>query len=312
MTALLDQPVFLLLAATCGLGVFVLVAGPALGAARPDLVVRLRRLDPDVWWAEPEVASPGAFLRPLGEDAARMAGRVLGSLGLIPPRELGRALQQAESSLRVHEFYFEKVLTALGLQAVLLVSNVAFERLGLMQVGIWPLWVWLGVGALGFVWPDLDIRRRAQVHQARLRAELPTLVDLLAVAVSTGRGVEDAVADVTPFLGGPLGREWARLQQQLVRGLSTALHELTERTGLPEMENLTGHLVAAYQRGQALEDNLIQLAETLREQQLHEVTAAGGRATERMFLPLVFFVVLPLLVLVIAPAAATLLGLASS
>ena len=71
-------------------------------------------------------------------------------------------------------------------------------------------------------------------------------------------------------------------------------------------------MIAAYQRGQALEANLVQLSETLRERRLHEVTAAGGRATERMFLPLVLFVIVPLLVLVIAPAAASLFGLVST
>ena len=310
MMALLQQPVFLLLAGTFGLGVFLLIAGPALGASRPDLVTRLHRLDPDVWWEEPEAAtSTGVFLRPLKDDAVRLAGRVLGSVGLISPQELARALVQADSSMTVPEFYFEKVLTALGLEAVLLIANVGFERLGLSHVGMWPLVLWLEVGVFGFVWPDLDIQRRARARQTRLRAGLPTLVDLLAGAISTGRGVEDAIVDVTPFLGGPLAREWARVQQQLVRGLPVALQELAARHGLPELDSLVGHLIAGYQRGQALEDNLNQLSDTLRERRLHEVTAAGGRATGRMFLPLVFLFILPQLVLVIAPAAASLTGL---
>ena len=134
-------------------------------------------------------------------------------------------------------------------------------------------------------------------------------MDLLAVAVSTGRGIEDAVVDVTPFLAGPLAREWARIEQHLVRGLPAALEEVAARTGIAEMDTLVGFLTAAYQRGQALEGNLVQLSETLRERRIHDVTAAGGRATERMFLPLVVFVIVPLLVLVIAPAAASLFGL---
>lgn len=313
MTALLGQPILVLLACTCGLGIFLLIAGPALGPARPDLVTRLRRLDPELWWEEPEPSpGAGAFLRPLGEDAVRLAGRVLGALGLIPPDELPRALVQAESSMQVHEFYLEKVLTALGLEAVLLVANVSFERLGLLHVGAWPLWLWVVVGVGGFVVPDLEIRRRARAYRARLQAELPTLVDLLAGAASTGRGVEDAVVDVAPFLVGPLAREWAGVQQQLVRGFPVALQELAARNGIPELDALVGHLIAAYQRGQALEGNLVQLSETLRERRLHELTAAGGRATERMFVPVIFFILLPLLVLVIAPAGAALMGLIAS
>jgi H+/Cl- antiporter ClcA len=82
--ALLGQPILVLLACTTGLGIFLLIAGPALGPARADLVTRLRRLDPELWWEEPEAPpSPAAFLRPLGHDAVRLAGRVLGALGLI-------------------------------------------------------------------------------------------------------------------------------------------------------------------------------------------------------------------------------------
>src|SRR5207237_8377734 len=102
MAALLEQPVFLVLALMFGVGVFLAIAGPSIGVVRPNLVVRLRRLDPDVWWDEPAPETDaGAFFRPLGEDIARLAGRVLASLGLIPPHELPRALAQAESSMRV-------------------------------------------------------------------------------------------------------------------------------------------------------------------------------------------------------------------
>jgi hypothetical protein len=189
VTAVLQQPVLLLLAATCGLGIFLLVAGSALQRSPTDLVTRLRRLDPDSWWEEPNVPRRStAFGGPLSEDASRLVGRVFGYVGLIAPADLARSLAHAGSDMTMHEFYFEKILTALGLEAVLVVADFGFERFGLTQVGVWPLWLWLGVGVLGFVMPDLVVRRRASVHQTRLRAELPTLVDLLAVAVSTGRG----------------------------------------------------------------------------------------------------------------------------
>jgi tight adherence protein C len=192
---------------------------------------------------------------------------------------------------------------------VLVVANVAFDKLGLLHVGVWPLWLWLGVAVGGFVWPDLVVRRGASSRRQRMRAELPRLVDMLVVASSTGRGVQDAVLDAGPVLTGPLAGEWARLRAQLPRGFGPALHDLAARNGLRELDVLVGHLVAAHERGQGLEANLVQLSETLREQRLQELTAEGGRATGKMFLPVIFLVYLPLLVLVMAPVAATLAGL---
>jgi Flp pilus assembly protein TadB len=308
MTALAQQPIFIFLVGTFGLGVFLLVAGPTLGQRRPDLVTRLRRLDPDAWIENADISS-GAVLGSVGEDLSRGAARVVGHLGLIAPQELSRVLAQADVGLSAREFYQDKSVTALGLEAILLVANVAFERLGLLHVGVWPLWVWLAVGIVGFVWPDLVIRRGASDRQNKLRSELPRLVDLLVVASSTGRGVQDAVLDVEPVLSGPLGREWSRMTSQLTLGLALPLRELAARNGVRELDVLVGHMLAAHERGQGLESNLVQLSETLREQRLQELTAEGGRATGKMFLPVIFLVYLPLLVLVMAPVAATLAGL---
>ena len=49
MTAVLDQPVFLLMAALLGVGVFLVIAGQPLGRPRPDLLARVRELDPQYW-----------------------------------------------------------------------------------------------------------------------------------------------------------------------------------------------------------------------------------------------------------------------
>ena len=311
MTALLQQPIFLLLTGTFGLGVFLLIAGPVLAGRPPDLVVRLRRLDPDVWWEDTE-ADDGAFLRPFGEDVGRLAVRVFGYLGFIAPGDLSRVLAQAGLGLTARDFYQDKVLTALGFEAILVVADLAFDKLGLLHVGVWPFWVWFVVGGLGFVWPDVVVRQGAKDRQKRLRAELPRLVDMLVVASSTGRGVQDAIVDVGTVLTGPLRHEWLRLTSQLTRGLREPLMELASRNGLRDLDVLVGHLIVAYERGQGLETNLVQLSESLREQRLQELTAEGGRATGTMFLPVVFLVYLPLLVVVMAPVAATLAGLLNS
>lgn len=311
MTALLQQPIFILLTATFGMGVFLLAAGPVLVQGRLDLVTRLRRLDPDVWVDE-DGAHTASILAPVGEDLLRAASRVVGHLGLIAPHDLSRLLAQADLGLSARDFYQDKILTCLGLEAVLVVANLAFERLGLQHAGVWPIWIWLGIGVLGLVWPDLVVRGKANERQNKLRAELPRLVDMLVVASSTGRGVQDAVLDVGHVLTGPLAKEWSRMTSQLTLGLAAPLRDMATRTGVPELDVLVGHLIVAHERGQGLESNLVQLSETLREQRLRDLTAEGGRATGKMFLPVIFFVYLPLLVLVMAPVAATLAKLLNS
>jgi hypothetical protein len=52
-----------------------------------------------------------------------------------------------------------------------------------------------------------------------------------------------------------------------------------------------------------------QLAVTLRERRLQEAVAEGNRASERMFLPVVGFIFMPLLALVVVPALSVLFNL---
>src|SRR5438105_2280296 len=98
MVGFAQQPIFLVFGATFGLGIFLLVSGPIVGRRRPDLVTRLRRLDPDAWVAEDQVWAEG-ILGSLSEDLARAVGRVVGRIGLIAPHELSRTLMQADLGL---------------------------------------------------------------------------------------------------------------------------------------------------------------------------------------------------------------------
>ena len=69
MTAVIDQPVFLLMAALLGVGVFLVVAGQPLGRPRPDLLARVRELDPQYWPSQ---------LKSRPDETRKLAGRARG------------------------------------------------------------------------------------------------------------------------------------------------------------------------------------------------------------------------------------------
>jgi hypothetical protein len=68
-------------------------------------------------------------------------------------------------------------------------------------------------------------------------------------------------------------------------------------------------LVAAYTSGTSVAPRLRLLSATWRQDRLHALQADAGRAGETMFLPVVAGVLLPLMVLVVAPGAAAFVGL---
>ncbi len=311
------QPLYLLLLGTLGLGVFLLVAGLALRRSRVDMATRLRRLDPDAWRLElaesPRSSTFESGLRPILRDAERLWERVLGWLHLEGPASLQRRLQIGAPNESVTSFYLEKVKLAFFLVALLLVVNLCLDLAAVVE-GPLPLLAWLAAAALGFVLPDLALAARLRRRRDEILAELPILADLLSAATSAGYVPQQAVVEVSGCLNGELAREWRHLcslleQQHL--GLPEALGQLKGRNGLVELDTLADQLIAGHVRGQALGEPLAAFSMSLRTRYQQEVVAAGGRATERMALPVWVFIFIPLVALVVVPTLVTLVHLAA-
>jgi Flp pilus assembly protein TadB len=310
VSELLAHPILLLLAAGVAVGVFVSVSAQPLGQPGPDPVSRIRRLDPDLLWEEKGGGSDSSvlgLLEPLLQDALRLTRALSEALGL------GLNARQVElldgDSMADH--YLQRLTTPLIYEALALLVALAFNLLGILH-GLWPWWVWLAVGGLGFAMPHVLERGKLGRHRQQLRDGLPRMADLLAIATSGGAGIELASQAVTPYLAGPLGKEWARMGQQLRRGgvsFPEALGELATRNDLPELDRLGELLVSTYTSGASVAPRLRQLAASWRQDRLRSVQADAGRAGETMFLPVMLGIFVPLMILVVAPGAAAFIRL---
>lgn len=312
MSLLVHYPILLLLASGVALGVFLVVSSQPLGQPGPDLVTRIRRLDPDLLWEDEGKADsalgPIGLLRPLRQDALRLVQFLSEGLGLGLNARQVELLDDGDS---LADHYLQRLTTALLYEALALLVAFVFNLLGIVH-GLWPWWVWLVVGGIGFLVPHFLVRGKLDRRHDDVLAGLPRLADMLAIAASGGAGIELATQAVTPYLAGPLGHDWARMGQQLRRGgvgFPEALAELAARNQLPELERLVELLVAAYTSGSSVAPRLRLLSVTWRQDRLHALQADAGRAGETMFLPVVAGVLLPLMVLVVAPGAAAFVGL---
>ena len=311
------QPLYVLFVGTLSLGLFLVVAGPALRRSRVDMATRLRRLDPDAWRLELSQNLQGSSfeggLRPILRDAERLWERVLQSLHLEGPSSLQRRLQVVAPNETPTSFYLEKVKLAFILVALLLVANLFLDLVDVVS-GPLPLLAWLAAAVLGFVLPDLALAGRLRRRRNEILAELPILADLLSAASSAGYVVQQAVVEVSGCLSGELAREWqyvCNLLEQQHLGLPEALGQLKQRNGLAELDMLADQLIAGHVRGQALGEPLAAFSMSLRTRYQQDVIAAGGRATERMALPVWVFIFIPLVALVVVPTLVTLVHLAA-
>jgi tight adherence protein C len=147
------------------------------------------------------------------------------------------------------------------------------------------------VGALGGVlgrdgWLGRQISRR----QARILRELPTLADLLCLAVTAGEGPRAALERTVGRSSGELSRELALVLADLRAGepFTTAMERLGVRVPVPAVVRFVDGLVVATERGTPLGDVLRAQAADAREQHKRELIEAGGRREVLMLVPVVF------------------------
>lgn len=159
--------------------------------------------------------------------------------------------------------------------------------------------------AFGFTMPDLLLSLRADKRQATIRRALPEALDLMAISVQAGLGLEQAVSIVTERLPGPLGDELSRFLHEVQLGFSRreALTSLRERTSCPELATFVLALLQADALGIAIGEVLKTQASEIRAKRRQLARERAAKAPVRLLFPLIFGILPSLFVVILGPAA---------
>ena len=233
-------------------------------------------------------------LSPLIAEGARLVDRSLGGGASV-----ARRLREAGRDESVTRFRGEQVLW--GVIGFVIGLAVGLVLPGLLGRSLTPLFV-LAVVAAGTVggvlgrdwWLGREVERR----QARMLLELPTLADLLCLAVTAGESPRAALERAVARSRGELSRELALVLTNMRGGtpFTTAMEELAARVPLPQVARFVDGLVVAVERGTPLADILRAQASDVREQHKRQLIETGGQKEVYMLVPVVFCI-LPVVVL---------------
>jgi len=312
--------VVLILSGMMSLGLWLIVVAQPLGRPRPDLALRLRMLSAQAR-LEMEAKGRGTrsplfkssalerLLRPLLDDAGRVLGRVIARTGL-GGRDLERKLALGWPGMTSAQFYGQKLASGLVLMTAFPLMNV----LGVHPFGAWPVWMWLVGFGLGFAAPDWMLEGRLERRRTAVVMELPTVLDLLAIAASAGMSPEQALLEVSREVGGVLGDGLRDAVREAGLGAAThaeALRRLAEREGVPELVSVADAWQAALEQGLPLGQAMLTLGETVRDKKRSRLLEEGGKSTVRMLFPVAVFIFPVFMVVLLYPAGVELLGLGS-
>lgn len=306
------------LAALFGAGLWLVVTGLPWMQRRPDLATELRRLSAQ-GRMEIEAAQrnqgPAVFasatlervLRPVIEDTGDLLRRLLSRVGVASP-DLERRLATGWPGTTPAQFFGQKLAIGLLFFAFFPAMNLA----GLHPFGPWPVWIWLLGFVLGFLQPDWLLERRIARRRKAILVEMPTVLDLLAMAASAGLSPEQALADVSRQVRGALGDGLRVVAREASLGTAThpeGLRALAAQEGVPEIVSMADAWQSALEQGLPLGQVMLTLADTVRERKRATLIAEGEKSSIRMLFPVVLFIFPVFLVVLLYPAGVQLLGL---
>lgn len=153
--------------------------------------------------------------------------------------------------------------------------------------------------------PDVYMQTRSRDLVRRVSNKLPYMIDLLAVCVQTGMTIEASMEylsqemkDFDPDLGYQLNK--ARERTKIV-GLERALDEMFERVPSNEMRSFVMTLKQSIQYGSSIYDVLTSLSSEIRAVQMLTVEEKIGKLAAKMSVPLILFIMFPIVILIAAP-----------
>jgi tight adherence protein C len=162
----------------------------------------------------------------------------------------------------------------------------------------------LALGLLGAWAPAIYVRHHRQERVEVIEKELPDVLDVLAISVEAGVGLEGAMQAVTERFSSPLSDELGHTLSEMELGLSRreALQNLRGRTDIPDLNGFVLALLQADALGMPMAKVLQTQAVEMRRRRRGKVREAAAKLPVKLVFPLVMFILPALFVVILGPA----------
>lgn len=218
------------------------------------------------------------------------AGRFLERIGSSSQSVRAR-LARAGAPDDEQRFRLEQLAWALMALVPVLVLGLCMASLGSVNV---PALLLAGLVAMvsGAAARDWWLTQQVVRRRRRIEAQLPDVVELLALVVGAGQGPVDAIERIVALGQGDLIDELAVTLAEIRSGvvLTTALDHMDQRVDSPQVSRLTEAIAVALERGTPLAEVLRAQAADAREASRRALMEAGGRKEIAQMVPVVFLV----------------------
>jgi tight adherence protein C len=171
--------------------------------------------------------------------------------------------------------------------------------------------IWAAVVTGGCFWlPDMVLGYLAKRRQQAIFLALPDVLDMMVVCVEAGLGLDQAMRKVSDEMKNSyptLAAEFnlTNFQMQMGRTRSECLHDLGMRTGVGDLRALAAVLIQADKFGSSIAQALRVQSESMRTRRSQMAEEKAAKTAVKLLFPLVVFIFPGIFVVLIGPAAIT-------
>ena len=186
---------------------------------------------------------------------------------------------------------------------------VAMLAGGLVKLNMMGIAFAGGFSLVGLLLPTMWLQQRVTQRQTQIIKGLPDAFDLITTCVEAGLGLDAALARVAEKVQGPFAEELSRVLREIGLGKlrRDALRELGQRTGVPDLLTFVNAVIQAEQMGSSVGAVLRVQAEQLRVRRRQRAEEMAYKAPVKMIFPLVLFIFPTLFIVILGPAAITIM-----
>ncbi len=188
-----------------------------------------------------------------------------------------------------------------GILIILSGSNAMSSGMKLVYTAILTL--------VGFFFPQYSLSSKITKRQKEVRKSLPDALDLLTICVEAGLGFDAAMAKVAQKWNSQLSLGFTRVLQEIQLGKlrREALRDMAENVEVSELTSFVAAVIQSESLGVSMARVLRIQADQMRIKRRQLAEEEAHKAPIKMLLPMAFIIFPALMIVLLAPAALTLM-----
>ena len=202
--------------------------------------------------------------------------------------------------ITVDEFIGLQILWGVMFPLGALILNFA------LQIG-YPLYIFFIISALGVLFPHLYCKSLSQKRTLSVERELPFFIDLLALSTEAGLDLVASIQKITEKSSAQsvLAQELHIVLKEITLGSSRkeAFGNLQKRVQSKEIQSFAMTIQDADETGTSIAKTLKAKSDQLRYERFNRAEQAGAKASQKILIPMMMFILPAVFIAVFAPIA---------